>query len=300
MKKLLSILVLFAFAYSCNGPTDDKKLSTPAEEIATKIKKDKERKEKEKDKIVCDWDGKIKKFNKPMRGEEFDIDTAISKAPLKGKRGKKPVVVEPPPIDDEAKPISGFVIFIDHWGMLVSNTMWNVYGDFTVTHSGFAQSEIDAILVNVKAHFAGFNITVTSSEQDFNRATLGKKIRISLTEYNEWYGSGAGGVAYLNSLFWTDGSPAFVFTKLLGYSVHNVAEAAAHEAGHTIGLRHQVDCVNGVVTNGYSYGPTMGNSYGSYPIGYWKNGTSSAACNWQMDSTFMANKLGAVAAIGIQ
>lgn len=295
MKKLMLIFIIIVSIFGCDN---NGKSSTPKEEFATKKMSDKEKKEKEKDKIVCDWDGKIKKFNKPMRGEEFDLDTAISKAPLKARRGKKPVVIDTTGTIDtiEAKPISGYLIFVDHWGMVVENTMWNVYGPFTVTHSGFAQAEIDQIDTLVRMHFKGFNIAVTGSEQEFNRATEGKKIRISVTEYNEWYGSNAGGVAYLNSLFWTTPEMAFVFSKLLGYSVHNVAEAIAHEAGHTIGLRHQADCVNGVVINAYRVGPTMGNSYGSYPIGPWIDGTNSAACQWQTDSTFIANKLGAVAA----
>jgi hypothetical protein len=46
-------------------------------------------------------------------------------------------------------------------------------------------------------------------------------------------------VAYINSYSWGDNTPCFVFTALLNYNSKQIAEAASHEVGHTLGLRHQ-------------------------------------------------------------
>lgn len=257
MKKLL-LLFLIAFAYSCNWPGDEsaKKTTTEQDAIVYKSKlTDKEKKE-HKDRIDCNWNMKPEHFNKKKRDSEFNIGT--DEAPIKAKRGTKPPAgTEPPPTTTSN---TGGVIYLNFWGKTVSGTMWNVYGAFTVGHSGFAQPEIDLIKLSVAAHYSPWQVTITTDEQVYNNAPGGRKIEICLTEDYAWYGSNAGGVAYVGSFFNTSG-PGFVFTTLLKYSVHNIAEAAAHEAGHTLGLRHAVDCANGVITNQYSAGKTMGNSY---------------------------------------
>ena len=61
---------------------------------------------------------------------------------------------------------------------------------------------------------------------------------------SDWYGVNAGGVAYLGSFSWNSDTPCYVFEAQLGNgNPKYVAEAASHEAGHTVGLRHdgQVD-----------------------------------------------------------
>jgi len=45
---------------------------------------------------------------------------------------------------------------------------------------------------------------------------------------------GVGGIAYIDSFNWSTDTPAFVFTT----GGKNVAEAASHEAGHSLGLSH--------------------------------------------------------------
>jgi hypothetical protein len=155
---------------------------------------------------------------------------------------------------------TGGTIYLNFWGGDISGTMWNTNGSFTVANSGLGQPEIDGVLQGVAQHCALYNVTVTNDSNVFNATPLGKRIEVMITTNWEWFGQ-AGGVAYINSFFWTDNSPAFVFSSLLGYSVHNIEEAATHEAFHTLSLRHQSDCVDGVLTNQYRLGWVMGNSY---------------------------------------
>jgi reprolysin-like metallo-peptidase family M12B len=286
MKKLLLLLpVIIIFFFSC-GDGEDKKPTVPVpstEEVATRRAKLDERDKKEKkDRIDCNWGLDSNHFKKQKkRDEEFDLDSTISAAPIKANRGKKP----PPTTTDPLPPppTGGGCIFVNTYGREVSGTMWNVYGAFTVGHSGFADPEIAYIILGVAGHFNPWYVTVTGDENVFKSYSIGKKQEVIPTETNEWYGNNAGGVAYIGSYSWTSPAPAFVFTKLLGYNVHNVIEAIAHEAGHTLGLRHQVDCSNGVVVNQYSLYKIMGNSYPLSPVGTWTTGTSSAACAIQDD-----------------
>lgn len=295
------VFVFIVAVFSCNGPGDEStgvKASTQ-EEVAGKAnqKKDKNKDEKIKDTCTFNYASAddprpVKKFSKKKRGEEFIIGTEA--APIKARRGKKPPVVsEPLPPVDSAKPTtSNATIYLEFYGEVVSGTMWNVYGDITATHSGLADPEIIDVVNRVTVDFAPYNVTITTDKRVFDRTPIGKRQRVIITEYNEWYGSGAGGVAYRNSFYsTTQESPAFVFSKLYGYNLHKTAEAISHKTGHTIGGRHQVDCVNGTITNGYSYGKTMGNSVDS-PTGEWVTGTSSAACATQIDQDLLIAAFG--------
>lgn len=285
-----------AFAlFSCNTGEEKKKpdaFAVSNEEVATRKAKLNERDKKEKkDRIDCNWNLDSNHFKKQKkRDEEFNLDSTVSAAPIKAKRGNKP----PPTTTDPVPPPpteGGGCIYLNFYGKTVSGTMWNVYGAFTVGHSGFADPEIFAVTLGVAAHYNPWYVTITKDEAVFNSYATGKKQEIILTETNEWYGNNAGGVAYLGSYSWTSPAPGFVFTKLLGYNVHNITEAAAHETGHTLGLRHAVDCSGGVVVNNYSVGWTMGNSYPSYPKGEFGTHTSPAACAMQDDIAIITAKL---------
>jgi hypothetical protein len=141
----------------------------------------------------------------------------------------------------------------------------------------------------VREQYKYYNVNITDDPTVFNATQIGHRVEVVITESWEWYGQ-AGGVAYIGSFTWSDGSPAFVFSSLLGYNVHNVAEAASHEAGHTLALRHQSDCVSGSVTNQYSMGKIMGNSY-YVPIGLWVTGTNSF-CTLQNDQAMLQSAVG--------
>lgn len=237
-------------------------------------------KKEKKEKVSCGFG--FKKFNTRKR--------PIEEAPG-GVRGKPPRKGTEPPLPPPPPDGTNNVIFLNYFGKTVANTMWNVSGPIDVGDAGLGQPEIDYISAEVRSHYPDYNVTITLDKDIFDAAAVGHKVEIVITESWEWYGM-AGGVAYINSFFWTDGTPAFVFSTLLNYNSHNIAEAAAHEAGHTLGLRHQSDCENGAVINQYSVGKTMGNGYSSFPISPWWNGTSSAFCAMQDDKAILAASLG--------
>jgi len=239
----------------------------------------KEEKQK-KEKIYCSFD--IKHFNQRKRPIEEAPGGKHGKPTKGGSNGGGGT--PPPPTTS-----TGGTIYLDFWGGDISGTTWNVNGAFTVANSGLGQAEIDGVTASVAQHYAPYNVTVTNDVNVYNATPIGKRIRVMITTSWEWFGQ-AGGVAYRNSFFWTDNSPAFVFSSLLGYNVHNIGEAASHEPGHTLGLRHQSDCDNGVLTNQYSLGKTMGNSY-YVLIGAWVTGTNPL-CTIQDDDSVLTTSIG--------
>jgi hypothetical protein len=162
--------------------------------------------------------------------------------------------------------------------------MWNVTGPFTCNSSGLSDAAITEAFNRVAEDYRPFNINVTTNETKYNSAPFNKRMRVVITTSYEWYGSGAGGVAYINSFTWGDNSPCFVFSSLLGYSVKNIAEAASHEAGHTLGLRHQsaydAACVKlsdynwGQGTGEIGWAPIMGAGY-NQNMTLWNSGPNS-------------------------
>lgn len=191
----------------------------------------------------------------------------------------------------DPQPGSENVIYLNFFGRDVSGTLWNTNGVIHADSSGLADVEINFVVNQVREHYKDYNVNVTTNKADYDAAQFGHKVEIIITESYQWYGQ-AGGVAYINSFFWTDGSPAWVFSLLLNYNGHNIAEAIAHEAGHTLGLRHQSDCTpEGVKTNEYSNGKVMGVSY-YVPFGAWVVGTSSLSCQIQDDMAKLQAALG--------
>lgn len=189
--------------------------------------------------------------------------------------------------DLNSYPSASNVILLDFNGHTVSGTMWNVNGTFTCNSSGLSDAAITEIFDRVAEDYRPFNINVTTNETKFNSAPYNKRMRVVITTSNEWYGSGAGGVAYINSFTWGDNSPCFVFSALFGYNIKNIAEAASHEAGHTLGLRHQssYDAACAKLSD-YNWGqgageigwaPIMGGSY-YQNMTLWNSGPNSLGC----------------------
>ena len=183
------------------------------------------------------------------------------------------------------------VILLDFDGQYVANTMWNVNGPITCAPANLTSEEAGLIFQRVVTDFTPFNLTVTTDEAVFNAANPAKRMRVVITESWEWYGQ-AGGVSYLNSFTWGDNSPCFVFSSLLGYSVKQIAEACSHEAGHTLGLRHQsLYDQNGVKLDEYNWGqgsgeigwaPIMGASYNEN-LSLWHYGPNSLSATTMQD-----------------
>ena len=186
---------------------------------------------------------------------------------------------------------SANVILLDFNGEYVSGTMWNTNGAFTCVPANLTTTEATLVLQRVTTDYAPFNVTVTTDEAVYNAANPYKRTRVVITESWEWYGQ-AGGVSYLNSFTWGSNTPCFVFSSLLGYNVKMIAEACSHEAGHTLGLRHQsVYDENGVKLSEYNWGqglgeigwaPIMGASYNEN-LSLWHYGPSSLSATTMQD-----------------
>jgi hypothetical protein len=189
-------------------------------------------------------------------------------------------------------PSASAVIFLDFDGQTVDNTSWNTSGPIYCGASGLTNSQITEIFNRVSEDYRPFNVNITTDSTVYWAAPSDMRIRVILTVTSSWYGS-AGGVSFVGSFTWGDNTPAFVFTALLNYNTKNIAEAAAHEAGHTLGLYHQAsydancnkisDYNSGQGTGEIAWAPIMGVGY-SKNFTLWNNGPNSFGCsNYQSD-----------------
>lgn len=131
------------------------------------------------------------------------------------------------------------VAYLDMDGQVVSGTSWLSGG--TITACGisttFTQAQMTEIWRRVSEDYAPFQINVTTDQAVFLAAASNRRIRCIITPDNEWYGA-YGGVAYLNSFTWTGDTPCWVFSDQLANTARYIAEACAHEIGHTLSLKH--------------------------------------------------------------
>lgn len=184
-------------------------------------------------------------------------------------------------------PSATATIFLDFDGHTVNGTAWNYNGPIVCGPSGLTTDQMTEIFDRVSEDYRPFNINITTDSTKYLSAPANRRMRVILTVTSSWYGS-AGGVAYVGSFTWGDDTPCFIFSALLGYNTKNIAEAAAHEAGHTLGLYHQAAYdSNCVKTSDYNYG-VGGGEIGWAPImgvGYyrnmtlWNNGPNPYGCS---------------------
>ena len=186
----------------------------------------------------------------------------------------------------DSYPFVAPVIFLDFDGHTVSGTGWNFDGPIYCGGAGLDSTQITEVFNRVAEDYRPFTVNVTTDSTKYLNAPPNQRTRVVITVTSDWYGS-AGGVSFINSFSWGDNTPCFVFSELLGYKPKSVAEAASHEAGHTLGLRHQsiydTNCVKisdyntGAGMGELSWAPIMGEGY-SRNLTTWYNGPSSLGC----------------------
>jgi hypothetical protein len=190
-------------------------------------------------------------------------------------------------------PSATAVIFLDFDGHTVNGTGWNSNGPIVCAPANLKTAQITEIYNRIAEDYRPFDLNITTDSAKYWNAPSKQRMRVIFTVTNEWYGTGAGGVAWTGSFTWGDNTPCFIFTKLLSYSAKKIAEAGAHEAGHTLGLRHQASYdANCKLTSSYNYGvgtgeiswaPIMGVGY-SRNFTTWHNGPNPYGCvNQQSD-----------------
>jgi PKD repeat protein len=185
-----------------------------------------------------------------------------------------------------SRPGAKLVIYLDFDGHTTSGTSWNSSftggADFTTpafdtdanpaSFSTAEQTLIQNVWRRVAEDFAPFDVDVTTEDpgvEALRRLGTGDVnwgVRMVIGgSSSQWLGSAAGGVAYVGSFNWSSDTPAYVFPLQLSNNEKYIAEAASHEAGHTVGLNHMGQ------TNGTEYyaghadwAPIMG-------VGYYKS-----------------------------
>jgi hypothetical protein len=173
-------------------------------------------------------------------------------------------------------PAASAVLFLDFDGHLLEGTNWNLDGPIFCGPANLKPAQMTEIFNRVAEDYRPFNINVTTDSTVYETAPVEHRMRVVLTITSDWYGV-AGGVAYTNSFTWGNNTPCFVFTALHKYNIKNIAEAASHEAGHTLGLRHQAaydstckkltDYNSGLGSGIAAWAPIMG-------VGYYRNNTT--------------------------
>ena len=184
-------------------------------------------------------------------------------------------------------PSANATVYLDFDGHYVSGTSWNWIGDIDAQPANLSPAAITEIFNRVAEDFRIFELNITTDSTVFLSAPLAQRMRVIVTPTSSWYGS-AGGVSYVESFIWGDDTPAWVFSQLLNNNLKFIAEACAHEIGHTLGLQHQssydasckktAEYWSGLGTGEISWAPIMG-------VGYyrntttWHHGRSSISCN---------------------
>jgi hypothetical protein len=188
-------------------------------------------------------------------------------------------------------PSAAATIFLDFDGQYVEGTSWNYSGPLTLGPSNLTNDQVTEIFNRISEDYRPFDINITTDSTKYLSAPIAQRMRVIFTITSDWYGA-AGGVSYINSFTWGDNTPCFVFTSLLHYNTKWIAEAGAHEAGHTLGLNHQSAWdLNCVKTNEYNYGtgsgeiswaPVMGcGYYRNFTL--WHNGSNPWGCTSYQD-----------------
>lgn|GEM_PF-1374772 len=212
----------------------------------------------------------------------------------------------------QSKPGSRRTIYLDFLGGEVSGTAWNElftyngvkyptfvnepYSLDAQVDTDFSDAELSSIQrvwQSVAEDYAPFDVNVTTKDLGVDAidrsssADLDYGIRVMITRTNP-YGDtcGCGGVAYVgvfnnasNHLFY---NPAWVFTKGSGVSSKGIAEAAAHEAGHTFGLQHHGTSRAGYYNGAQPWAAIMGAGY-YQPVTQWSHGEYPDANNSGQD-----------------
>src|SRR5436190_1350609 len=181
-------------------------------------------------------------------------------------------------------PGANHTIYLDFDGHVTQNTAWNknwsnpkitspAY-DIDGNANSFSSTElanIESAWKRVAEDYIPFQVNVTTVDpgvEALRRYGAGDTkwgVRVVITSDTE--GTGAGGIGYVGSFTWSSDTPVFVYTK----GEKSIAEAASHEAGHSLGLAHdgtnRDEYYAGHGSGDASWAPLMG-------VGYYKNVTT--------------------------
>ena len=204
-------------------------------------------------------------------------------------------------------------IYLDFDGHTASHTAWSASTivapayDLDGNPDVFTDSELSNIISiwsRVAEDYIPFDVDITTEapvEDALLRASTSDNAygtRVVITKTGT-VGCNCGGVAYLGVVSQVNNTlyqPAWVFQQSLGNNEKYIAEAIAHEAGHTLGLAHDGQKVGSTVNGYYSghgtgvtgWAPIMGVGYYKN-ITQWSKGAYLGANNKQDDLSVLAS-----------
>jgi len=216
-----------------------------------------------------------------------------------------------------SNPESSLTIFLDFDGQVVTGTDWNAQNKGRAIHAAaydtdgdpttFSSAElraIERIWERVSEDYAPFDIDVTTEEPPLADFQAGRTaIRaIITTNYDDaasggtgdkWFDD-SGGVGYIGSWTYRSDTPVWIFENNLSNGTEKfVAEAAAHEVGHSLGLSHDglksvTEYYGGHGTGETSWAPIMGAGYDSN-VTQWSKGEYNGATETEDDLAIIAS-----------
>ena len=206
-------------------------------------------------------------------------------------------------------------IFLDFDGATVTNTEWNGTGPGEIangTHTGFdtdgspstfSTSEhgfVQEVWRQVSETYSPFNVDVTTADPGVAGITrdsladlrYGTQVLITSSSVPRQQVCGTClGVAFVGTFGQVDSSaryqPAWVFAYDTGFDPMIVAQAASHETGHTLGLRHDGQGTYSYYAGTSAWGPVMGSS-ATRAVSQFSRGEYSGATNAEDDFAVIA------------
>ncbi len=206
-------------------------------------------------------------------------------------------------------------IFLDFDGATVENTGWNTGPGAVITngsHIGwdsdgspetFSTAEhgwIQEVWREVAETYAAFDVNVTT--QDMGPAawtrssnsdtTYGTQVLITSSKQAKAEACGSClGIAYVSTFDVVDPTryyqPAWVFADNPNFAPMIIAQAASHEAGHTLGLHHDGTTSSSYYAGTAAWGPIMGSSR-TRAVSQFSKGEYAGANNTTDDFAVMA------------
>jgi hypothetical protein len=210
----------------------------------------------------------------------------------------------------ESRPTSGKVIYLDVDGHVTTDDFWGSADGFGAAFQPNAAPYINPatatpqqrdalyeIWRRVSEDYLPFDVNITTRDPGIEglRKTwpadqnYGQRMVISPTN---WVGAGTLGIALLDVFDESDDYSAFVFTS--GLTPRVIAEAVSHEAGHTLGLRHDGTTTGAEYYDGHGdWASIMGRSISPNAlITQWSKGEYSFANNGEDDVVEIASYTG--------